>query len=376
MTNVEAQMLSTLEMLHYCQRFQGQLFAFCFENVADLSEVLTDLRVIHAAQIPQVLFSPPDAALLARLQLWNRAGSRFTVVEATPEDLHKARFIGSLQTLLSEGQLPLVTVAPFAAAESGGFATERAVMHCAVSLGARKVFFPGSVERLEIDGQPRSYPTPIELRQALDQNASLNLSRQRTEFLLEQLELQEVEIVLVAARRGAPYEEVFTHSGSGTLFTQDYPNVLRPATEADVRDIVAMMQPYVQEGSLRPVSEEELLQMVRSFLVYSVNGEIVAAGAVVDHGDSYEVGKLCTLPRYQARGRARDLVRAIQNKAREDGKRAVFALTVHDYVGRFFERLGFAPIERSRLPESWRENYDLSRPSKAYWYPCPSKIKA
>jgi amino-acid N-acetyltransferase len=159
---------------------------------------------------------------------------------------------------------------------------------------------------------------------------------------------------------------VFTHSGSGTLFTLEYPNILRAATESDVREIMAIMQPYVAEGALKPVTEEELLRSIRTFMVYSVNGQIVCAAALRSYGDSVELAKLCTLPRFQARGRARALVLALVEEARKQGKRMIFALTVQPYVGEFFERLGFKPIERELLPEQWRQGYDFSRPSKAY----------
>ncbi len=360
MTNVEAQMLSTLEVLHYCERFRGKLFSFFFERAEDARELLTDLRVMHAARIRQILFTPADEELERRLELWNRAGSNFRVIRAEPFQLRTAAFIGQLHKELAEQAVPVITL-PHTSQE-----LERAVMHCCVALGAEKVFFPGAVGRLVLGGKPRSYPTASELRQALEEGVELNLSRERALFLLEQQDQYPIEIVLVEARAGASYEEVFTHSGSGTLFTRDYPNELRQATEEDVRDIVAMMAPYVQEGSLRPVSEQQLLELIPSFLIYSVNGQIVAAAAVLDYTDSYEIGKLCTLPRYQARGRARDLVRAVLNRARDQGKTFVFALTIHDYVGQFFERLGFHEVDRAVLPEQWRQSYDLSRPSRAY----------
>jgi N-acetylglutamate synthase-like GNAT family acetyltransferase len=92
----------------------------------------------------------------------------------------------------------------------------------------------------------------------------------------------------------------------------------------------------------------------------------VCAAALRSYGDSVELAKLCTLPRFQARGRARALVLALVEEARKQGKRMIFALTVQPYVGEFFERLGFKPIERELLPEQWRQGYDFSRPSKAY----------
>lgn len=358
-------MLSTLELLHYCQRFQDQLFAICFERSQDCAELLLDLRVLHAARIRQVLFCAADPGLVKQLKLWNRSGYRFLALEAVPEDLKTAAFIGRLQTELSAGRLPVVTLERF---EPGDLEVLRGIMHCAVALGARKIFFPGEPGGLELAGKFRSYPTVAELEAALAQNVPCNLPKERLEFIVEQEKLHLVDIVLIKACRGAIYEEVFTHGGSGTLFTREYPNILRPANETDVRDIRALMQPYVDEGSLKPVSEEELLELAPSFMVYSVNDQIVAAAALLHHEDTYELGKLCTLPRYQARGRARDLVRAIQEKARQDGKRGLFALTVQDYVGEFFERLGFVPVEREQLPRSWREQYDFSRPSRAYWF--------
>jgi amino-acid N-acetyltransferase len=116
------------------------------------------------------------------------------------------------------------------------------------------------------------------------------------------------------------------------------------------------------------MTEEALLSVIRSFTVYSVNGQIVAAAALITYGDSCELAKLCTLPRFQARGRARALVRAILESAKESGMRSVFALTVHSYVGEFFERLGFKAVPREELPEEWRAGYDFSRDSKAYMY--------
>jgi amino-acid N-acetyltransferase len=247
-------------------------------------------------------------------------------------------------------------------------AAEREIVRCAVELGTKKIFFPGSEPGLLINGKCKSYPTIDQVREALAEKAELNVPSERVQFLIDQQEQHNVDIVLIEARRGAIYEEVFTHAGAGTLFTCEYPNILRPATEADVRDIMALMQPNISDGSLKPITEDALLAIIRHFMVYSVNDQIVAAASLVDYGDSCEVAKLCTLPRFQARGRARALVRALLDEAQKRGKRAVFALTIHSHVGEFFERLGFKPVAREELPEEWKAGYDFSRPSKAYRY--------
>lgn len=366
--DIDAQMLQTLELLHYCQRFAEKLFAFVFERSQYCEELLVDLRVLHAARIRQVLFCATDPGLLGKLELWNRSGHKFLIMEAAVEDLRTAAFIGQLQRRLGEGSLPLVALEDFPTDEEGRLAADEAIMHCAVCLGAVKVFFPGEQPGLSLDGRLRSYPTSAELAQAGLPGQKSNLSLQRLAFLVRQQELHAVDMVIAQAKRGSIYSEVFTHSGSGTLLTREYPNILRPALETDVRDIMAIMQPYIENGSIKAVSEDALLKSIPSFTVYSVNDQIVAAAALLEHEDCYELAKLCTLPRYQARGRARDLVRALQDRTRAEGKRALFALTVQPFVGEFFERLGFRPVERESLPTSWQAGYDFSRPSKAYWF--------
>jgi amino-acid N-acetyltransferase len=220
----------------------------------------------------------------------------------------------------------------------------------------------------------KSYPTIQAIREALASKAVFNIPRETVEFFVDKLEQYGVDLVLVEARRGTVFEEIFTHAGSGTLFTREYPNILRAATESDVRDIMAIMQPYIAEGSLKQITEDDLLGTIQNYMVYSVNQQIVCAAALLDYGNACELAKLCTLPRYQARGRARALVRALLDEAELRGKSAVFALTVHDYVGEFFERLGFIAVPREQLPQQWQEGYDFSRPSKDYLYDLRGRV--
>jgi amino-acid N-acetyltransferase len=325
-----------------------------------------DLRVLQAAGIRQVIVCPDDDGLVASLETWNRSGDRFVIIEASASEIQTADFIARLRQELASGAAAFVAIQDMPQGLTARQALEGTVIELFAALGCEKVFFPGEEPGLVIDGVFKSYPPVEKVRQALREGASFNLPVERVEFLIEQQERHGIDLVLVRARRGAIFEEVFTHAGSGTLFTQEYPNVLRSATESDVREIMAIMQPYVADGALKPVTEEELLTSIRTFMVYSVNGQIVCSAALRAFGDSVELAKLCTLPRFQARGRARALVLALVDEARKQGKRAIFALTVQPYVGEFFERLGFKPLERERLPEQWKDGYDFTRPSKAY----------
>lgn len=369
MEHIESRMLDALELLHYSARFSGQLFAFCFDSSNDCRDLLMDLRVLHAAKIRQVLFCDADNALLKWLALWNRSGHSFLVVELEEQEtLQSASFIGRIQRSLVAGHLPLVVLPTLSDPAEQRFTQKSEVIHCAVALGATKVFFPGPVANLRIDGRSNSCPSPEQLDRALENPMKINVDLERLEFFVQQQRLHGVEIVWVEDQRGAIFNEVFTHSGSGTLFTAEHPNIMRPAEESDVMDILAIMQPYVKAGTLKKMTEDELLSQIRSFTLYTVNQQIVALAALIEYDDCYELAKLCTLPRYQARGRARNLVRELQNRTKQAGKRGVFALTVSEAVGEFFLQMGFESCRREELPPSWKEDYDFSRPSEAFWY--------
>jgi N-acetylglutamate synthase-like GNAT family acetyltransferase len=366
--NIDSRMLSALELLHYSQKFSGQLFAFFFDSSDDCEDLLTDLRVLHAASIRQALFCAADDTLLRKLDLWNRTGHKFLVQEVQDGELMSASFIGGIQRSLSAGHLPLIVLPSFPRDPRKQLEVKSQVIHCSVALGATKVFFPGPDADFRLGGRALSCPSSKQLDHALAHPEQTNLSPDQLEFFVGQQRLHRVEIVTVESKRGSIFREVFTHSGSGTLFTSEFPNVLRTAEESDVMDILAIMQPYVRAGTLKKLTEDELLSSIRSFTVYTVNDQIVALAALIDYEDCYELAKLCTLPRYQARGRARNLVIELQKKCREAGKRGLFALTVNESVGEFFLQMGFESCRRESLPQSWQNDYDFDRPSQSFWY--------
>lgn len=351
------------------RRFRDAMFVFLCRTPEHCSSLLTDFRVLRAAGIKQVIFCNPDDHLQAQLESWNLSGETFVVVHSSIGSLRDGSLSMTIRRELGRGLSPIIAFDEPPVTDSDWIECEGLVVQCAALVHAKKVFFTCVERGLEVDGKFRSYPTTAFIRQSIADGCSLNLSKERIESLVIAQERFGLDIVLVEGRGGAVYEEVFTHGGSGTLFTQEYPNILRRASEGDVRDIMALMQPYISEGSLKAMSEEDVLRMIRSFMVYSVNDQLVAAASLIEYDGSLELAKLCTLPRFQARGRARELVRALIEEGRAMGKEAIFALTVNDYVGAFFERLGFTTVERESLPQSWKKGYDFSRPSKAYRYP-------
>jgi len=44
----------------------------------------------------------------------------------------------------------------------------------------------------------------------------------------------------------------------------------------------------------------------------------------------------------------------------------VFALSINEKMWTFFKNLGFSEVERKELPQQWQNQYDFSRPSRAF----------
>ncbi len=327
-----------------------------------------DLRVLHAARIRHVVFTPYDEPLMGSFQTWIKAGDNFGLIHLRDGDDVSDVVVGSVSEALSRGQVPVVFVEFGQAVCDREAQLQRDVFMVSEALEAKKMFFSIQDEGLRFGDTFQSYPTPDSVRKAVSEGVSVNMPVSSLEMLLREQERTGIDVVLVGAREGSVYEEVFTHAGSGTLFSREYTNELRPAEPNDVRELMAIMTPQIADGSLTVMSEEKLLELIPSFWVYTVNSQVVAGAALIEFGDASELSKLCTLPRYQAKGRAKAVVEALLEKARAQGRRYVFALTVQDYVGKFFERIGFAKVSRDELPEAWRAQYDLNRPSKAYRY--------
>ena len=365
---IASQMLSSLEFLHYCRRFKDQLFSFCFASSRHCTTLLMDLRVLHAAGIQQLVITPDSKELRTNLQVWLEAEENFELIMCEGSGSFVEPIFSSVKQVLASGRVPVVLVEECRFDKALRESLCKDVFRISREVNARKIFFSIDEKGLTVGGVFRSYPSGDLIRAAVDRGEAMNLSTDFVEALVFEQELSGIDTVLVEANRGSIFEEVFTHSGSGTLFSSEYSNELRWAKASDMRELLAIMAPQIADGSLTHVSEERLLGMISSFMVYTVNAQIVAGAALADYGDSSELIKLCTLPRYQAKGRARALVEALLETAKGRGQRDVFALTIHTHVGDFFERIGFLKVSRDELPEEWKVGYSLSRPSIAYRY--------
>lgn len=362
----EVQMLNALELFHYSYRFQNRLFVLSLSNDLDLADIVTDIRVLNAARIRCLVIVKQSENLPQTVENWNKRGYPFTWFAWESMEAVNNATVEALRDSTESGDIPVLGIGGNQQPAISQEEMDRFTIDLAAHFVVDKVFFLSRYNGLEIDNRFISHLTPQEAQQKLGEDSSVNIGKERlTCFVQSNLDLG-FEIVLLKGENGSLFQEIFTHRGVGTLLTNDYPNVIRKGKLSDVMDITLLLKPYVLSGAILPVSEDAIAREVTDYYVYTVNRSIVAIAKLTDHGPATELAKFCTLPRYQGKGRARELAEKMIATVKQANKAYMFALSIEPKMFDFFKSLGFKECDRSTLPDSWKKNYDLNRSSKAF----------
>jgi len=123
---------------------------------------------------------------------------------------------------------------------------------------------------------------------------------------------------------------------------------IRPAKLQDVPAIRELINTYAELGLMLFRSLAELYENLRDFLVCEEAGQVVGCCALqIYWADLGEIKSLAVREDRRGRGIGSALVGAALAQAEDLGLPRVFVLT---YEVRFFERLGFARVDRHDLP--------------------------
>ncbi len=132
--------------------------------------------------------------------------------------------------------------------------------------------------------------------------------------------------------------------------TNDHqPVTLRRARVDDVPTIGSLINDAAEFGLMLPKSWAQLYENVREFEVATDgNGSVVGVcGLSIIWADLAEVVSLVVAPSHRGQGLGRRLVEACLHEAQQLKLRRVMTLT---YERAFFEKLGFAVLDRQQLP--------------------------
>ncbi len=338
------------EKSFYLLEFRGQTLVFAVppEALAEAGPLLTVLRELAAN------------------------GTRSVIVSSAAPGLARAaqgRVVDGDVDLLETRVWRELREAPRVGIElSGAFAP--AAREVTLRLGVPKlVWIDAEGGLVEPDGRRVSFMDLRELQRWVHEKRP-HMSARRHALLaeLERLVAAGVPAVNLCSLERLD-EELFTYTGSGTLFTRErYVTVRRLAIDdfdaAD--DLIAR---GVAEGYLAPRSREEVDRILAAgFGAFVESRHLAGVGAlqVRAGGRLGEICSLYTLTRFLGEGIGGHLVQFAVERARSLGLGAVFACTTSKPVGAFFQGHGFREVSQAELPdEKWRD-YDPERRSRLY----------
>jgi len=166
-------------------------------------------------------------------------------------------------------------------------------------------------------------------------------------------------------------DELFTYAGSGTLFTRERYVTVRPLGVDDFDAAHDLLRRGVEEGYLAPRDEAEVDALLAAGFGAFVEGrDLAGIGSLLPSldGKGAEIAGLYTLTRFLGEGVGFSLVAYALSEASHRALAYVFACTVSERVGSFFERNGFRSVTSDELPaEKWRE-YDPARRDRLRCY--------
>ena len=357
---LETQMLDALELFYYANKFRSNLFVIVLEDCSAIDELMLDIRMLNAAHIRTLILHHPCTEVSNTLTLWRQRGFPFHhYPDLQPQQVRESEHfpVGLEAVPICELNLD---------AYQNPHALTQAALQVAKNIGADKIFFLGSEKGLVIGEKFFSHLHPQELEKYLNAGNCFNIEAEKLNLFMQASTSTGVEVVLLNSATGSLFEEIFTHRGSGSLFTSDYPNVIRQGQSSDLMDLLMLVKHEMLGGSILPIYEDSLADNIGNYFVFTVNDTIVAASTLVDYGQAAELAKFCTLPRYQGKGRAMQLALNMIKTASEQKKEYVFALSINEKMWTFFKNLGFSEVDRAELPQEWQNQYDFSRPSRAF----------
>jgi amino-acid N-acetyltransferase len=124
--------------------------------------------------------------------------------------------------------------------------------------------------------------------------------------------------------------------------------MIRVATVYDVPRIQEIINSHAELGRMLFKSLAQLFEDLRDFAVYEESGRVVGCvGLTIIWADLAEVRSLAVDDANKGRGIGRKLVEWSVEEARRLHIRRLMSLT---YEQRFFEKLGFAVVEKNTLP--------------------------
>ena len=407
------------EILHYVPQFRDRVFLIAIDGavVADenFSNLLLDVAVLRSLNIRIVLVhgaghqikalaerlhepisnhdgtGVTDAAtlgiaitaatnvtheILEGLKLNDIRGAQTNGIEAVPlgiikgvDHQHTGKVLQvdteMLRTLLDKGIVPVIPPLGFDGnGNSYRLNSDAVAVEVARELGAVKLMFVGTANGLEIEGKVVRHVSVKELESAL-KNSADKIAPNMMSKALHALRASQGGVPRVHIINGQIDEgllaEVFFNEGIGTLIYADEYQAIRKAMRKDIRHIMALIKPSIQEEQLIRRTRSSIDKHIGEYFVFEIDNNIVGLVALHPYPEQKmaELASLAVNPAHENRGIGTKLALFVENLAREQGVERIFCLSTQTFT--FFQhKLGYAEATPDDLPAGRREKYEHS----------------
>lgn len=349
------QLLNAMELFHYASKFRDSRFVIVLSESSQIIHLIDDFRVLLSSQISFCIVCHSKSGLRETIEQMHHRGLEL--------EHHSLSYQGEI---LSKDVLVEMFSPKVFALDISDEKLLQAGIDLARHWKASRVVFLSENNGIEVNNRVKSHLSCTELQGVIEAASQCSFPKDMLSLMLRSCLNENLEFSVLRSERGQLFQELFTHIGTGTLISATHESKVRQATELDVLNIFRLLRPEVGSGSILQIDEDYVASHISSFYVYTVNGAIVAAAMLKAYGEDCELAKFCTLPRYQGKGKARVLAEKLIIESKKQHKRSVFSLSTSEAMWHLFESLGMKEVERDSLPESWKQQYDLSRPSKAF----------
>jgi N-acetylglutamate synthase-like GNAT family acetyltransferase len=162
------------------------------------------------------------------------------------------------------------------------------------------------------------------------------------------------------------YEELFSFSGTGTIFTEGGYGNARPISIDDFEEVEALIIRAQNEGFLLSRNRQEIARLLPSCFGYRIGDEHLAGVASLltepyRRDRAGEITALYTLTRFQGGGVAAELINELIHEARRRRLHYLFACTTEERAASLFEHMGFYRVEPGDVPPAKWRGYDRKR---------------
>jgi amino-acid N-acetyltransferase len=161
---------------------------------------------------------------------------------------------------------------------------------------------------------------------------------------------------------GMLLKEIFSNRGFGTMIYANQHDNIRPMGIGDVPEVLRLMQPNMEEGTLKHRDDADLEEHMDDYIVYEVDGTIHACAALHVSSDRQgEIAAMVVDETYKNLGIGKRMVTFLIEHAAANKLKAVFVLTTQ--TSDWFSQLGFTEAKFSELPREKQKTYDKKRNS-------------